>query len=109
MRKDKKEISSEVSDFLNSIANLLIDTERKMRMNIYPHDNCAQMEFLKNNLINTLKGKMEDSFINQLSTNLSLSTKLEMLYNERKDPETLQKLQECAGMFRALSLMVQVK
>lgn len=108
-KRNKKEIDGQISIFLTEISNLLDDTVKKLSRNEYPHDNCTQMKIITENLVNALEGKMEKDKIDLLKENLELSTKLEMLYNERKNPDTIKKLKECKGMFRALGQITMVK
>lgn len=109
MKKNQREINQNTSEFLIGISNLLDDTVKKLARDEYPHDNCTQMSILCDNLISTLTGKMDEETIQKLHTDLELSTKLEQLYAERKDPNTLKRLKECKGMFAALGQIVKVK
>lgn len=109
MKKNQREINQNTSEFLIGISNLLDDTVKKLARDEYPHDNCIQMSILCDNLISTLTGKMDEETIQKLHTDLELSTKLEQLYAERKDPNTLKRLKECKGMFAALGQIVKVK
>lgn len=108
-KKQKKEINEEISVFLLDISKLLDDTRLKLLMGEYPHDNCHQMEVLKNNLLTALDGKMNLQDITKLREYLDLSTKLESLYSQRQDKKVIKKLNECTGFFRAMSQIVKIK
>jgi hypothetical protein len=109
MKKNQREINQNTSEFLIGISSLLDDTVKKLARDEYPHDNCIQMSILCDNLISSLTGKMDEATIQKLHSDLELSTKLEQLYAERKDPNTLKRLKECKGMFAALGQIVKVK
>jgi hypothetical protein len=107
MKKNKREINQQTSQFLLEISELLYDTSKKLGRNEYPHDNCTQMRVLCDNLVTTLTGKMDDDVIQKLHSDLDLSSKLEMLYAERQDPNTIKRLKECRGMFAGLSQVIK--
>jgi hypothetical protein len=109
MKKNKREINQNTSQFLLEISELFDDTVKKLARNEYPHDNCTQMSILCDNLISTLTGKMDEETIQKLHSDLDLSSKLERLYAEREDPNTLKRLKECKGMFAALGQVIKVK
>lgn len=109
MKRNKREINQNTSVFLQGISELLDDTVKKLARNEYPHDNCTQMSILCDNLISTLTGKMDEETIQKLHSDLDLSSKLERLYAERKDPNTLKRLKECKGMFAGLAQVIRVK
>lgn len=109
MKRNKREINQNTSVFLQGISELLDDTVKKLARNEYPHDNCTQMSILCDNLISTLTGKMDGETIQKLHSDLDLSSKLERLYAERKDPNTLKRLKECKGMFAGLAQVIRVK
>jgi endo-alpha-1,4-polygalactosaminidase (GH114 family) len=103
IEKEKKE---KMSEFLLEISNVLNDTAEKLLKDEYPHNNCAVMEKLSTDLLDTIREHLPENISYDSAHKLLLdASHLEKHYANRKDEITIPTIQKAAGEFKALSMI----
>ena len=102
LKKDRKE---KLSSTLKTIGDLLIATAQDLKNGNYPHGSCAAMDTLSKSLVEQLDGLLTPEQALNLQQNLEMSSKLEQLYANRNEPELINKLEQSAGQFYAISIL----
>jgi hypothetical protein len=103
IEKEKKE---KMSEFLLEISNVLNDTAEKLLKDEYPHNNCAVMEKLSTDLLDTIREHLPENISYDSAHKLLLdASHLEKHYANRKDEITIPTIQKAAGEFKVLSMI----
>lgn len=97
-----------IQDVLDKVADLLDSISTDLENDTYPTGKCAEMEFLANELHDTLKDEMDDSYLEFLTKNLNSAFELEKLYAYKDDPVTVEKIKMAAGYFRAAAILSKI-
>jgi hypothetical protein len=102
--KEKEKISKtllEISEIINKVAE-------DLKSDIYPHSACATMDILSSRLTEMLKGKINESTIQELDLMLKKASRLEEEYSRRAEPDTIPTLQVISGKFQGFSIYFNV-
>jgi hypothetical protein len=108
--KDKEiklETRLRVSSILNEISNILQDTAEKLKKDEYPHSNCATMRSLSNNLHFILIDIVNMDILDNLHSLLVEASEIERHFVTRKETNTVSKIEEASGEFKAMSLILK--
>lgn len=100
-----EEQSQKLSHFFLDISELLKITAEQLLSDTYPHGSCTAMSSLSNNLIDFLQDKVETDKLVKLAQLLDEACILEKEWNERKNPDTISRLHQISGEFKALSML----
>jgi hypothetical protein len=108
----KKETDTEqrerVSKLYLQMSELLADAAKDLSKDIYPDGKCATMWALSENLLDYLKEKINSEDLNMIGGLLEQSSRLELEYAKRKEPEAIKYLFDAAGRLHALSILYSV-
>jgi hypothetical protein len=107
--KDKEiklETRLRVSSILNEISNILQDTADKLKKDEYPHSNCVTMRSLSNNLHFILIDIVNMDVLDNLHSLLVESSEIERHFTTRKEIDTISKIEEASGEFKAMSIIL---
>lgn len=96
-----------VAEILNDISNVLNDTAEKLKNDIYPHANCSIMEHLVNEIKPKLKDYLSEDKINKLEESIVEVIFIEKQFQKRKEPDTISNIEESAGQFKAMSILLK--
>lgn len=99
------EQQEKLAGFFGEISELLKSTADSLHGDMYPHGSCAAMSLLSNNLINCLQEKVENDRLIQLAKLMDEASILEKEWVERKNPDTIKRLEQIAGEFKALGML----
>ncbi len=97
-----------LSTVFSDISNLLNDVAEEMENGIYPLGSCFAMTTLCEELLDNMRGIVDDKQIQELSPVLYNASRLEREYANRQDPQTLETLREAAGHFHAKSIIFKL-
>jgi len=103
----KLETRLRVSSILNEISNILQDTAEKLKKDEYPHSNCATMRSLSNNLHFILIDIVNMDILDNLHSLLVEASEIERHFATRKETNTISKIEEASGEFKAMSLILK--
>lgn len=104
----KKDKRLRLSSTLKTIGDLLTATAADLRNNIYPHGSCTAMDTLSKGLVDEMGDLLTPEQAESLRANLEMSSKLEELYAKREDTEFLNKIEQAAGHFYAVSILTSI-
>ena len=108
----KKEVNIEqrerVSKMYAEMSELLVDTVKDLRSDVYPQGKCAAMWALSENVLNYLQDKINDEELKMLNDMLHSCSQLEREYATRHDPDTIKAMFDAAGRLHALSILYSV-
>lgn len=108
----KKEVNiaqrERVSKMYLQMSELLVDTVKDLRSDVYPHGKCATMWSLAENVLNYLQDKVNDEELKMLHEMLHSCSQLEREYATRQDPATINAMFEAAGRLHTLSILYSV-
>lgn len=104
----KKEKRLRLSSTLKTIGDLLSNTAVDLKKDIYPHGSCAAMDTLSKALVDEMGDLLTPDQAESLRINLEMSSRLEELYAKRKDEEFLNKIEQAAGHFYAMSILTSI-
>ncbi len=79
-----------VSKLYLQMSELLADAAKDLSQDVYPQGKCATMWALAENLLDYLKDKVNSEDLNMISGLLEHSSKLELEYAKRKEPEAIK-------------------
>jgi hypothetical protein len=98
-----------ISQILSEISSILQDTADKLKKNEYPHANCAAMTSLSNNLHFILIDLVNMDMLDNLHHLLVEASQIEKQFALRKELDTIPKIEEAAGEFKAMSLILRLQ
>lgn len=106
--KSDKEDKEKVSVLLNDMSDLLMSVVKDLENDIYPHSSCSTMKVLTSEFYNKIKFILDDDKSVYLEYLLIQSSLLEREFALRKEPDTIIKLNEAAGEFKAISMLIKI-
>lgn len=106
--KSTKEEKENVSVLLSQISDLLLNVVNDLENDNYPHFSCSIMQSLTKEFHQKVKVVLEKEKSDYLENLLIQSSFLEKEFALRKEPNTIIKLKEVAGEFKAISLLLKV-
>jgi hypothetical protein len=104
----KLETRLRISTILFEISSILQDTADKLKKDEYPHANCVAMTSLSNNLHFILIDLVDMDVLDKLHNLLIEASQVEKQFAIRKEPNTIPMIEEAAGEFKAMSLILKV-
>ena len=110
--RDKRDRAAE---YFSDIAKLIEEVSASLKLKVYPHGSCAQLEALAREMDKSLAdSKLKEKDIQENQEKLLKVHEIELLFGEiypLKDseiPAKLKELDESAGIFRALAAHLKV-
>jgi len=85
-----------ISNILNEISEIILDTSVKLKTDVYPHNNCVVLEKLSNNLHLNLIEYFDNDELDKLHGLLLESSNLEKLYGNRNE-DIIRDLMKISG------------
>jgi hypothetical protein len=107
-READAEKRKSISNLYQTMSDLLAETATELSGDIYPAGKCSTMWSLSQNILEYIKDKISEEEVLSLSQMLHSCSQLEREYATRQDPETINKLIETAGHFKALSILYTI-
>jgi len=95
-----------ISENLKNISEVLFDTSEKLKKDEYPHMNCVILEQLSDNLQFQLFDVLSIDKVELLRSSLKEASLVEKQFALRKEPNTIQSIDEAAGKFKAMSIIL---
>lgn len=99
---DKKKLLSEI---LDKISEVLENTAQSLKIDEYPHMNCAILDTLSKKLLSVISIYMSKEDAIRLSEVLQKSSQIERQFSVRNEPDTIPEIERSAGEFKAMSLL----
>lgn len=96
-----------LSLIFEEISKVLMDTSEMLKNDIYPHNNCMFLEMMSNDIHLIMKKYVSEERANFLLKKLIESSQIEREYHLRKEAETIPNIEESAGAFKAMSLLIK--
>lgn len=97
-----------VSTILEEISKIILDTAEKLKIDEYPHYNCALLEKLSERLHFHLIDFVKPADLDNLHDTLKEASQIEKTFALRKEPETIPSLEEAAAEFKTLSILIKI-
>ena len=108
----KKEINiaqrERVSKMYAEMSQLLVDTVKELKEDVYPQGKCATMWALSQDVLNYLQDKINEEELKMLHDMLHSCSQLEREYATRHNPDTINYIFDAAGRLHALSILYSV-
>jgi hypothetical protein len=104
--KLKREERENLSNILNEISEIILDTAVKLKKDQYPHNNCVVLEKLANNLHLNLIDHVEQDELDKLHGLLMDASNIEKFYAYRHNEDILRDLMKISGEFKAISILL---
>jgi len=105
--KFKKEEKEKISKLLNEISDLLMSVSQDLENNQYPHSSCSMMQVLTKEFYDKVKFTLKEENSIHLEHLLIQASFLEREFALRGEPETIVKLIEATGEFKAFSILLK--
>lgn len=96
-----------VSSILSEISNILQDTADKLKKDEYPHSNCVVMKRMADHLHFSLIDLVNMDVLDNLHKVLIESSEVEKQFALRKELDTIPKIEEAAGEFKAMAMILR--
>lgn len=97
-----------ITECLNEISDVLIDTANSLEQNIYPHMNCAIMHSLSKKLLVILSDYISEEDAVRLTQVMNEASEVEKQFSLREEPDTIPKIYRAAGEFKAMALLANL-
>ena len=108
-RQALKEAQRErVATVFADISQLLYDVADDLQVDNYPLGSCFAMTKLSEELLDHMRGIVDDKDIQELGPVLYNAARLEREYANRKDPATIDELRLAAGQFHVKSIIFKI-
>jgi hypothetical protein len=114
LEKARRDRRDRAAQYFSDLGSLIETTSASLKVRIYPHGSCAQLEQLALLMPKTLKGLLDEKDIEKYQQKLLKVWEIEQLFGQlhsvpkRSIPKKLEKLDEAAGYFRALAAHLRV-
>lgn len=109
----KKERKVKVSDYLINVANTISEITIELRLGNVPHGKCAEMGGHTELLQETIGDLIDNKKLEDLTSYLKTATEVESIAIEldsaKESENEIAKLDEAAGLFRALAASIIAK
>lgn len=106
--KTSKEKKEKVSILLDEISDLLMSVSEDLEKDQYPHSSCSMMRVLTIEFYDKIKFTLDEEKSIYLENLLIQASLLEREFALRKEPETIIKLKEASGEFKAFSKLLKI-
>lgn len=97
-----------ISNTLIEISHVLENTAHKLKDDLYPHQNCVVLENLAHHLHFYMMDFIPQEQLDELHRSLLEASQLEKLHAVRKQPGTIQKLEEASAKFKVLGVFWKI-
>lgn len=114
LAKAARERKDRLAQYFTDLGLLIEQTSADLKVRKYPHGSCAQLHQLAQLMPETLKGLVDEGDVHELQAKLLQVWEIEQLFGQLQSvpdaalPKKLEKLDEAAGMFRALATHLKV-
>lgn len=97
-----------LSELFSNISDVIKDVHYKLQNDSFPINSCHLLTTITNEVHSILYKYLDKDKSDELLNMLHKCVEIEQLYNERKDPNLLQYLDESSAHFKALSILYKV-
>lgn len=97
-----------ISEILNEISNVLLDTAEKLKRDEYPHMNCTILERLSSNFKFYAMDLISSVDLERLEKCLNDAMQIEKQFALRNEKETIPSIENAAGEFKAMAIIIHM-
>lgn len=97
-----------ISEILNEISDVLVDTAEKLKRDEYPHMNCAILERLSSSLKFHAMDFIAPHQLEKLEICLTEASQVEKQFALRSEVDTIPAIEYAAGEFKAMAIIIKL-